>query len=272
MSAADLGSGPWGDDAGVVLDGAAAEEDIAAAVAQWAEEVSPWTIFGPGTMWGREVVARAGMRLNAGLTDDAIALEQEDGRLVAWKSAFGGKLVAAITATSPIQMATVRAGALPQLDDREASATVTTQSVTPRGRVDIHERTRDDELGALAVATRVVGVGQGLPGEELAQFDSLTGALGAELAATRRITDQGWLPRARQIGITGRSIGPRLYIALGLGGKFNHSVGIRRSGTVLAANTDPEAMIFDLADVGIVGDWREVAPLLADELKCNLEE
>jgi electron transfer flavoprotein alpha subunit len=264
--------GAWGADAGVVLDGAVVEEDIAAAVAQWAEAVSPWAILGPGTMWGREVVARAGARLDAGLTGDAIALEQKDGRLVAWKSAFGGKLVAAITATSPIQMATVRAGSLPHLDGREAIAMVTTQAVEARGRIDIHERTRDDELDALAVATRVVGVGQGVPGEELARLDGLTGALGAELAATRKITDQGWLPRARQIGITGRSIGPRLYIALGLSGKFNHSVGIRRSGTVLAVNSDPEAMIFDLADVGIVGDWREVAPLLADELKRNLGE
>ena len=107
----------------------------------------------------------------------------------------------------------------------------------------------------------------GVPGDELAALDGLTGALGAELAATRKVTDQGWLPRARQVGITGRSIGPRLYIALGLSGKFNHSVGIRRSGTVLAVNNDPEAMIFGLADIGIVGDWREVAPLLADEFK-----
>ena len=77
-------------------------------------------------MWGREVVARAAARLDAGLTGDAIDLEQRDGRLVAWKSAFGGKLVAAITATSLIQMATVRPGALPLLDDRQATATVTT--------------------------------------------------------------------------------------------------------------------------------------------------
>lgn len=257
--------GAWGADAGVVLNGAVVEEDIATAVDQWAGAAAPWIILGPGTMWGREVVARAAARLDAGLTGDAIDLEQRDGRLVAWKSAFGGKLVAAITATSLIQMATVRPGALPLLDDRQATATVTTQTVEPRGRIEIHERGRDDELDALAAASMVVGIGQGVPGDELAALDGLTGALGAELAATRKVTDQGWLPRARQIGITGRSIGPRLYIALGLSGKFNHSVGIRRSGTVLAVNNDPEAMIFDLADVGIVGDWRDVAPLLADE-------
>ena len=259
--------GAWGADGGVVFDGAVAEEDAAAAVAQWAAAASPWAILGPGTMWGREVVARAAARLGAGLTGDAIDLEQRDGRLVAWKSAFGGKLVAAITATSPIQMATVRAGALPLLEGRQATATVTTRAVEPRGRIEIHERTRDDELDALAAAATVIGIGMGVPGDELAALDGLTGALGAELAATRKVTDQGWLPRSRQVGITGRSIGPRLYIALGLSGKFNHSVGIRRSGTVLAVNNDPEAMIFDLADVGIVGDWRDVAPLLADEFK-----
>ena len=91
--------------------------------------------------------------------------------------------------------------------------------------------------------------------------------LGAELGATRKVTDNGWLPRARQIGITGRTIAPRLYVALGASGKFNHMVGVRRAGTVVAVNNDPEALVFDAADIGIVGDALEVATLLAAELE-----
>ena len=80
------------------------------------------------------------------------------------------------------------------------------------------------------------------------------------------MTDQGWLPRSRQVGITGRSIAPQLYIGVGLSGKFNHAIGIRAAGTVLAVNNDPDAPIWDHADIGIVADWHDVVPLLTARL------
>jgi len=98
-------------------------------------------------------------------------------------------------------------------------------------------------------------------------LDPLLRVLGAELGATRKVTDKGWLPRARQIGITGRTIAPRLYVALGTSGKFNHMVGVRRAGTILAVNRDPDALVFDGADIGIVGESLEVAALLTGELE-----
>ncbi len=81
------------------------------------------------------------------------------------------------------------------------------------------------------------------------------------------MTDRGWLPRARQVGITGRSIAPRLYVVLGASGKYNHMVGVRATRSVLAINTDPQALVFDAADVGVVGDWRDVLPLLLREIQ-----
>jgi electron transfer flavoprotein alpha subunit len=90
--------------------------------------------------------------------------------------------------------------------------------------------------------------------------------LGAELAATRKVTDQGWLPHGRQLGITGRSVAPRMYLAVGLSGNQNHLVGASRAGTVLAINTDPAAEIFGHCDVGLVADWQEVMPYLVDGL------
>ena len=261
----DLGS--WGCDAAVVFDGVLAEEDMAQGVSAWARTHEPWAILAPGTMWGREVAARAAAALGAGLTGDAIDFEARDGRLIAWKPAFGGKLVAAITATSPIQMATSRAGALPLFEPRRARAELTRQTVAARGRIQIRKRERDDELDALATARTVIGVGAGVAPEDYPRLDPLRALLGAEMAATRKVTDQGWLPRSRQIGVTGRAIAPGLYIALGLSGKFNHAIGFRQAATVLAINSDPQALIFDNADIAMVGDWRHILPRLVEELK-----
>jgi electron transfer flavoprotein alpha subunit len=117
----------------------------------------------------------------------------------------------------------------------------------------------------------VVGVGTGVAPDEYGELRPLLDALGAEMAATRKVTDKGWLPRSRQVGITGRSISPRLYVAVGIAGKFNHVVGVRGAGAVLAVNCDRDAGIFEHADVGIVGDWHEVVPLLVDGL-CVTED
>jgi electron transfer flavoprotein alpha subunit len=256
----------WGADEVVELRNASVEEDVAAGVTGWAEEVVPWAIIAGSTAWGREVASRTAARLGAGLTGDAIGLEVSDGRLVAWKPAFGGQLVAAITASSPVQMATVRAGMLKHLAPRASTAAVSARSVEPRGRVRLLARTRDDDIDTLAEAHAVVGVGVGVDPADYPALDGLLTMLGAELGATRKVTDKGWLPRARQVGITGRSIAPRLYVSIGASGKFNHAIGVRAAGTVLCINSNPDALMFDASDIGIVGDYREVVPLLLEEL------
>jgi electron transfer flavoprotein alpha subunit len=252
----------------VVLRGAHVEEDVAAGLASWVSEVAPWAVIVGSTAWGREVASRTAARVGAGLTGDAIELEVADGRLVAWKPAFGGQLVAAITATSATQMATVRAGMLPHRSPRASTPSVTIRSVEPRGRIRPLARTRNDDLDALAEARAVVGVGVGVDPADYPMLDPLLAALDAELGATRKVTDQGWLPRSRQIGITGRSIAPRLFVSIGASGKFNHVIGVRAAGTVLCINPAPDALIFGASDVGIVGDYREVVPLLVDELSA----
>jgi electron transfer flavoprotein alpha subunit len=261
----------WGADEVVAFAGPQVEEDLAAAIAAWSERSEPgppWAILAGGTLWGREVASRVAARLGAGLTGDAVDLDVAEGRLVCWKPAFGGSLVAAITANSPVQLATVRPGILPRLAPRLADPAKLRRVEHPAaGRIRILESERDDELDALARADVVVGVGTGIPPDEYPDLHPLLGVLGAELAATRKVTDKGWLPRARQVGITGRSIGPRLYVAIGIAGKFNHTVGIRGAGAVLAINRDPEALIFAAADAGIVADWHDALPLLVAELR-----
>jgi len=259
-------AGGWGADEVVALQGSAVEEDVAAAAAQWCSEHAPWAVLAASTMWGREVAGRLAARIGAGLTGDAVELEVADGRLVCWKPAFGGQLVAAITASSPVQMATVRPGVLPLLQPRRAEAAVETRTVAPRGRLHVVERGRDDELDVLATARTVVAVGTGVLPEEYALLQPLRDALGAELAATRKVADRGWLPHSRQVGITGRAIAPCLYVAVGVAGKFNHIIGFRAAHFALAINSDPLAPIFEAVDLGIVGDWHEVVPLLVREL------
>jgi electron transfer flavoprotein alpha subunit len=258
----------WGADEAVAVAGSLVEEDVAVAVGRWSMGARPWAVLAPGTAWGREVASRAAALLGAGLTGDAVGLHVKGGRLAALKPAFGGRLVAVITADSPVQMATVRAGMLPLLVPRApADLPLATVAVEPRGRVVVHQRTRDDDTDLMANADVVVGVGHGVPPERYDELRPLLDLLGAELGATRKVTDNGWLPRARQIGITGHSISPRLYLALAIGGKFNHTVGVRAAGTIVAINPDPGAPIFQWADVGLVASWEEVLPVLVEHLE-----
>ncbi len=253
----------WGADHIVVIQRAGVAEDVAQCAADWSSTHRPWAILAPSTTWGREVASRVAARLGAGLTGDAIQLEVNDNRLVSWKPAFGGRLVAAIRATSPMQMVTVRPGVLPRLTPRApAQPSVEVLTATSRGRIRLVSRQQNDQLDALALATRVVGVGVGVPPERYEDLTPLLRVLNAELATTRKVTDQNWLPHSRQVGITGRSIAPNLYVALGISGRFNHICGIQAADTIVAINSDAKAPIFAEADIGIVADWAACVPLL----------
>ncbi|MCX2932413.1 FAD-binding protein [Mycobacterium sp. CVI_P3] len=265
LSAATAGS--WGADRLVIITGSAVEEEIAGAVAQWARARQPWAILAGSTSFGREIAARVAVSIGAGLTGDTVDLEVVDGRLVAWKPAFGGSLAAAITARSPVQMASVRPGVLTRPRPRVHTADVESITGSRRDRIRIRLRRQEDSLERLGEADAVVGIGAGVAPEELSRFGGLCEVLGAELGCTRKVTDGGWMPHSSQIGITGRSISPRVYVAVGTSGKFNHMVGVRSAGTVFAINSDPTAPVWDHADVGIVGDWRECIDMLETELR-----
>ncbi len=201
------------------------------------------------------------------LTGDATGLEIVEGRLVAWKPAFGGSMRAAIRCRSDIQAATIRHGALsfgePRLPTEIAEQHVLSPASAP---ITTGAETEDDDPDLLASADVVMGVGTGVAPEDYHLLEPLRTVLGAELAATRRVTDNGWLPHSRQVGVTGRHISPRLYIAIGVAGKANHMIGVRNATRILAINHDPAAPIFDAADIGMVADWCEAIPALATRL------
>jgi electron transfer flavoprotein alpha subunit len=245
-----------------------AGEDVADALSAYVRETTPWAVLAPSTAFGREVAGRAAAATGSGLVGDAIALAARDDVLVASKPAFAGALVADITSRSATQMVTVRPGVLAVSERREHHGMpIVTRAIGLRGRVHVLSEHRDDDVETLARAAVVIGVGTGVTPEEYEALSPLAATLGAELAATRKVTDRGWAPRARQVGITGRSIAPRLYVAVGLSGKFNHMVGVRAAGTIVAVNEDRAAPVFEHCDVGIVGDWHEVVPLLHTALR-----
>lgn len=239
-------------------------------------EMAPQVFLAPSTSFGREVAARVAARGGFGLTGDATSLEIANGRLVAWKPAFGGQLEAAISARSAVQGATVRPGALPLLEPRPAGAPVRRLVVedpplaAAGPQVRYGRRTVDEAAGTLAAAPALVGVGAGVDPSRYGDLDDLLEVLGASLVATRKVTDKGWLPRSRQVGLTGVHVDPRLYIAIGISGRTNHVVGLRHTGTIVAVNSDPGAAMFEMADYGLVGDWQQVVPPLVERLRVVL--
>jgi electron transfer flavoprotein alpha subunit len=233
----------------------------------------PPVLLAPGTSWGRHVAGRVAARLGIGLIGDAVDLDTEAGRLVCWKPAFGGRMVAAITSSSPVQIATLRPGILepagpdlPAGSDPELQVDLEVLQFHARGRVQVLGEDHHDDAAGLLSSRVVVAVGQGVDPDHLGEIDQLVKLLGAQWAATRKVTDRGWMPRSRQVGLTGHSLAPVIYLAIGVSGKFNHMVGTRAAACVVAVNSDPAAAVFDWADIGLVGDWREIVPCLTDQL------
>lgn len=236
---------------------------------------SPIIVLLPSTSNGRDLAPRVAARLQAGLTADCIDLSlDENGALVQHKPAFGGNIVALIFSRTLPQIATVKPGmlraarpdesreaemiklAMPNFDDRR------TRLVEVRKEVPL-------EVAELDEAERVICVGTGIGGpENLVAIAALAKAFEAQIGATRRVVDQGWLPRHQQIGLTGKVISPALYIGIGVRGALNHTIGIQQAGTIVAINSDPNAEIFHSADFGVVSDWLEIVPELTDKLRA----
>jgi electron transfer flavoprotein alpha subunit len=245
--------------------------DVADATAAWCERTVPWAVLAPSTLWGREVAGRVSARLRAGLIGDAIDLEVKDARLICWKPAFGGQISAAITSHNPTQITTIRPGVLPVLRlraERECSATM---PVNRRCLVDVVDSERGD-VGLLGSAGTEIGVGARVAPGDYGQLDESTDLLGANLGATRKVTDKQLIPLARQIGVTGRSIARGLYMAIGISGKLNHMRGVRAPGTIPAINPDPQAPVFGASDVGMVAEWKRAVPLLCRALRERMEQ
>jgi electron transfer flavoprotein alpha subunit len=245
-----------------------APETIAEAMANLVRERTPFALLLCASERGRDWGPRLAARLKLGLTGDAIGLELDgEGRLVALKPAFGGNIVAPILSKTYPQMATVRSGVMELAEpvpSRTAEIGIIRPTLSPaRSRVLNSRSILDPTIVPLEGAEVVVGIGMGVGGPDgIERVKDLAHVLDAAVCATRRVTDEGWMPRQLQIGLTGKTIEPRLYFAIGISGAPNHLIGIKRAGTVVAINEDPDASIFERADIGLVGDWATLTPAI----------
>lgn len=237
---------------------------------------SPIIVLLPSTSNGRDLAPRIAARLQVGLTADCIDLSLNDsGALVQHKPAFGGKIVALIYSRTLPQIATVKPGMLRAAAPSESRNSEMIKVTGPnsddrRTRLLGMRREVPLEVVELDEASRVICVGAGIGGpENLAAIGALAKALEAQIGATRRVVDQGWLPRHQQIGLTGKVISPALYIGIGVRGALNHTIGIQQAGTIVAINSDPNAEVFHTSDFGVIDDWREIVPALTEKLKSS---
>src|SRR5437667_3257264 len=246
-------------------------------IAELAAKESPQAIFGPVTTRQRELMARLAARMGAGLSADSTALSLEDGKLVATRPVYAGKLLSRVTWSKAPWLVTLRpnvfrpaeaqAGAAAQVERPAASI--------PAEGMKLVERREEAATGLpeLAEAEIVVSGGRGLKGpENFVILEALAKVIGAAVGASRAAVDAGWRPHRFQIGQTGRTISPKLYMGFGISGAIQHLAGMRTSKVICAINKDPEAPIFKIADYGIVGGLFAVAPLLEQEFKKLLEK
>ena len=240
------------------------------------EKYGPTTLLIGATPDGRDMGPRLACRIKTGLTADCTGLDidPESGNVAWTRPAFGGNLMATILCPDHRpQIGTVRPGVFKKSAPGDAKAEVVREEfhVAPEQiRTELLEVIREaaGELVDLEGADIIVSGGRGVGGPEgFAPVKALADVLGATVGASRAAADSGWISHAHQVGQTGKTVAPKLYIACGISGAIQHLAGMSGSDCIVAINKDPEAPIFDVADYGIVGNLFEVLPALTEEIK-----
>ena len=242
----------------------------AALLAQLVQEKSPALVLLAGTAEGKEIAGRLAVKTDSGVLTDAVDLTPgDDGNPVAEQSIFGGATIVhsrvkrgtPIVAMRPNAVAPEPVPGAAELAAVSLASEATGAKVT--GRVVAEHGERPD----LTEASIVVSGGRGTGGAEGFEIiETLADALGAAVGASRAVTDAGWYPHQFQVGQTGKTVSPQLYMAIGISGAIQHRAGMQTSKTIIAVNKDPEAPIFELADFGVVGDLFKVVPQLLEEI------
>jgi electron transfer flavoprotein alpha subunit len=251
--------------------GSYATESFARALAQVVTQEKPAAVLVPCTAMGKDLAPRVAARVGAGLVSDVVKLEVKDGRLEARRPVYAGKALATVRWEGEPQMATLRPNVFP-LGAPEASRrfeTVPARADTgaPRARV-LSVQAAGAGKVELTEAQIIVSGGRGLKGpENFHLVEELASALGAAVGASRAVVDAGWVDHQMQVGQTGKTVSPTLYVAAGISGAIQHLAGMSSSKVIVAINKDADAPIFKVADYGIVGDVFEVLPKLTAAAK-----
>jgi len=248
-------------------------EPYAACLLHLIREYRPEIIIAGATTTGRTLMPYVAVKAKAGLTADCTELDIEEstGNLLQTRPAIGGNILATIkTPEHRPQMATVRprstkpapriAGRKGEIVRLDAPAELLASGITRTGFVP------DDAEYGLQDADVVVAVGRGIKrAENIHLVQSLADAMGGALGASRDVVDRGWLSYAHQVGLSGKTVSPAIYVAVGISGSIQHLAGMQTAETIIAVNSDPEAQIFRVADFGIVGDLFEIVPRLIEK-------
>ena len=246
-------------------------DGYADALEQAVNSLAPQFVLLPHTYLVRDCAPKLAARFGRDVISDCVRASVADSAVTFARRIFLGKIDAdVVPAGEPPIFATFQSGAY-RAEQAERGTAIVESMPVEVGAVRMKPEAPFQEVKQAVDLTRadvIVAVGRGIKSQEnLALVQGLADALGAELAASRPICDAGWLPIDRQIGSSGQTVAPKLYIALGISGAIQHLVGMKNASTIVAVNKDPEAPIFDIADYGIVGDLFEVVPVLTEEIK-----
>jgi electron transfer flavoprotein alpha subunit len=243
------------------------------ALAQLVAEHGFDTVVFAASVLSADVAAGLAARLDAGLNWDLVDLVRQDGRLVGKRPALGDTVIAEVGWTTEPRIALIRSGTFePKETGGEAEVTKFSVELQDFSSAAVMvEQAHEESSGpSIEDAEVIVAGGRGLGGpEKFSLVEDLATALGGAVAATRAVVDAGWYPYAAQVGQTGRTVSPKLYVACGISGAIQHKVGMQSSNTIVAINKDPNAPIFDFCDLGVVGDLNEIVPKLTELVRAR---
>jgi electron transfer flavoprotein alpha subunit len=226
------------------------------------------------TAFGMDLAASLSVEMGFPMVTDCIGLSLEDGRVKATRSIYGGKVNANVSLKqSQAYIATIRPGVFSPKVPGEKKGGITIEPSPLKGMIDLKKFLEYIEAPItgedITQAEIIVAVGQGIGGpENIPMVQEVAKNLGGVLACSRPVVDRNWLPKERQVGISGKTVKPKIYIAVGISGAFQHVTAMQGSETIIAINKDPRAPIFGVADYGIVDDFQNVIPILKEKTKA----
>lgn len=235
----------------------------------YAKEINADTILLANTAMGKDLAPPLAVKLNAGIIVDCISLDIKDGKISATRPVYAGKALTEVEANSEINIYTLRPNVftLSEISDVKAEVIVKSVDTLNLANKVISVSKAEGKLD-VAEADIIVSGGRGMKdAENFGMIEELADILGAATGASRAVVDAGWRPHSEQVGQTGKTVSPNLYIAVGISGAIQHLAGMQSSKYIVAINKDKDAPIFQVADYGITGDAFEVLPALIKELK-----